>query len=341
MLHFAAILDINYLGRLMGLYDSMSRHHKHFVLYIVCLDDKLHNHLSDNNLRNTVVIPVKEIEAFYPELLLLKKERSPVDYIFTLSPYYPSFILQKYSEIPFICSLDVDQYFFSSSDVVFEQLEQCSVLITPHRFCDKIKHLEAYGKYNVSFQVFKNDSHGRGCLKLWRHQCYSWCKDVLEDDKFADQKYLDTWQQQFGDKVQPIKNVGLGLAPLNFENYTITIKNNTVFIDEEKLILYHYQGLRFMSGNLINSGMATYKANASKALLAGVLQPIVSHLVKTNAKAQKDSIGRIVAVKGKGFLNRINSEGFYMLLGKRLISLDRLYYFNNKRKEISGLFNRS
>jgi hypothetical protein len=340
MLYFATIFDINYLSRGLAFYDSMYKHHRDFVLYIVCLDDKVYSFFLENKFEKVTPVQLAEIENFYPELLVVKAERSKIDYIFTLSPYYPSFILSHNPEIPFICSLDVDQYFFGSCEPVFKELEKHSVLIMPHRFPDKLKHLEKYGIYNVSFQVFKNDPWGRDCLQLWQRQCYHWCKDELEEDKYADQKYLETWDCHFRDNVKAIDNPGLGLAPWNLATYKIAVRNDTVFVGNNKLILFHYQGLRFLNKNLINTGISKYGVKASKIVVRYILQPIVNHLSRTNTKKITDTISRVTVLKENGFLKRINSEGMYCLLGNKMTSLDSVYLFNVKKQRLNGLFNR-
>jgi hypothetical protein len=339
-LYFTAILDYNYLGRLKALFDSMRQHHKNFTLFIVCLDDKLYQYLSRNKLPDTETIRLDDIEQFYPELIEVKKVRAAIDYIFTLSPYYPSYILENYKEIPFICSLDVDQYFFSSAESIFKELQSCSVLITPHRFTKKITHFERYGLYNVSFQIFKNDHYGCKCLKIWREQCLAWCKDEWEENKFADQKYLETWAEYLGDKVQAISNPGLGLAPWNIENYKLAVQNNKIYVDQHALILFHYQGLRFLKNNLINSGLAHYNAAVTKLIQRRILQPIIVHLSKASLRNAKDQIPRYAVQNGGGLLNQLNSKGFFYLMGDRLISMDNIFFLNNQRKRISGLLNR-
>jgi hypothetical protein len=339
MPYFATLLDYNYLSRLLALHASIGCYHKSFILYIVCLDDKLYDHLSNNQLEHTVLVSVKQIEQFYPELQVLKKERKPIDYIFTLSPYYPSFILERYPDTSFICSLDVDQYFFSNCESIFDDLKNYSVLIMPHRFPDKLKHHEKYGTYNVSFQVFKNDEIGVACLKLWREQCFAWCKDELEGDKFADQKYLNSWKDFFENKVRPIDNPGVGLAPWNIENYPITLRNGNVYVGDNKLILFHYQGLRFLNSRLVNSGFSYYQVATNNVFVHNILRPIITHLSKASKK-RKDTIRRVISEDKKGLVSQINAEGFYYILGEKVINMDRVYYLNNYRKKISGLFNR-
>src|SRR5690348_1484615 len=127
-LYFATIFDINYLSRGLALYESIDRWHKDFLLFVICLDKKVERYFTDNKLKGIEIITIDEIEKHFGELLSVKSSRSYIDYVFTLSPYFPSFILKKNPSLPFICSLDCDQYFFNNSEFIFQELEAHSVL---------------------------------------------------------------------------------------------------------------------------------------------------------------------------------------------------------------------
>ncbi|MDQ2719734.1 MAG: glycosyl transferase [Bacteroidota bacterium] len=340
MLYFATLLDINYLSRTQAMYESIKRHHNNFVLYIVCLDGEVYDYFKKNGQDNIVLITLKEIEEKYKELETIKSTRNAIDYIFTLSPFYPSYILQKFTHIPFICSLDCDQYFFNNVEFLFKALEKYSVLILPHRFTKDLKHLEVFGKYNVSFQVFKNDDMGNRCLALWRSQCLEWCSDVLEEDRFADQKYLDKWQEHFGNSVQAINYIGIGLAPWNLRDKKIKIRNKKVYVDDKMLVVYHYQGLRIVYKNLINSGLAKYNVTPSSSFVTNILAPIVNAIIQFRDKPVVDNINRNAHAKQKNLIAHISGLGMFYKQGKGLINLDRLYQLKLKKGKAYGLLNR-
>jgi len=279
-MNFTALLDKNYIPRLNTLLYSLFKHDSKFTFYVVALDNETYHHFK--NKENCISISIQEIHEFYPELDKIEKERDRVSYIFTLSPYYPSFILEKFSNVNHICSLDSDQFFFSSPKVIFDLLEQYSVLLTPHRFSNKLKALnfERFGKFNVSFQIFKRDEIGLKCLKLWREQCLEWCYDSEESEKYADQKYLDYWSVEFGDTVCEISNIGLGLAPWNVEDVIISRKEGKVFVNDEPLILFHYQGLKVLEFGFFYTFLDHYSLKFPKNINKLIYKPIVQSLIK-------------------------------------------------------------
>jgi hypothetical protein len=326
-LYFATLFDINYLSRGLALHESIRRWHKDFVLFVLCLDEQVQDYFHRNKLPGVEAIAIKELEDDYPELNNVKNTRNYIDYLFTLSPYLPSLVLKKNNSIPFICSLDCDQYFFGNSEFIFEELRDHSILIMPHRFTKQVAHHIVYGKYNVSFQVFKNDEIGNNCLALWRTQCLDWCFDKLETDRFADQKYLETWHSYFGMNVKEIDNIGVGLAPWNLDQKKIYAREGVVYVDDQKLILYHYQGMRFVSKSLLNSGLAYYKVKPTFSFIRLVLYPIIRALLRYRNRELTDSIGRNIHIqsKSKTFLGLITSYGMYYISKKLLINLNLVF----------------
>lgn len=283
-MYFSTIIDKNYITRLNSLINSLSKHCADFFFYIIALDNETSIFFSKH--KSCITIDVSEVHFYFPELTKIKKDRDPVSYLFTLSPYYPLYILKKFPEIPHICTIDADQYFFSSPELIFNLLKKYSVLITPHRFSNNIliDNPKDFGDYNVSFQVFKNDEVGVKCLNLWCKQCFEWCFDRVEDNKYADQKYLDSWKSYFGDAIYSIDNKGVGLAPWNFENYKIKKHKNKIFIDEDELILYHYQGLKVLEYGFVYTYLDNYSLESPDLINKYVYKPIIASLLKMTTK---------------------------------------------------------
>jgi len=279
MFHFTTYFDKNYLSRGLVLYDSLKQHCVQFELYILCLDDYTLNYFQVNIEKYPEIktFSLNEIEEYDIELKESKKNRSLIEYYFTLSPCLPLYILKKYN-IPHICSLDADIMFFSSPAVIFSYLEKYSILITPHNFSPETKSREIYGKYNVSFQIFKNDEQGLICLENWRSQCIDWCYDKLEDGKFADQKYLDDWENKY-EGVHPINVLGSGVAPWNINAYAIKVDNNQLYINDDKLIFYHFHGLRSFGQKLFVHRLTDYGVKINKMITRHIYKPYIKNIL--------------------------------------------------------------
>ncbi len=264
-LHFATLFDKNYLSRGLALYQSMVEHIADFNLYVLALDIEVKQYFEKAALPNIQVISLNQLEDFYPELKIASENRSRVEYYFTLSPVLPLYILEKNKDLDFITSLDADIYFFNSPKTLFEKFGDYSIMITAHNFSKELKHLEKYGKYNVSFQSFRNNQTGLTCLKKWKDQCLNWCFDFLEDEKFADQKYLDSWTKDYSGVLE-LNDATAGIAPWNVNNAIIKNENGCFTSAGKPLVFYHFHGLRYVNENIIKLGLNAYQANFYKGL---------------------------------------------------------------------------
>lgn len=279
MLNFCTLFDSNYLSRGLAMYKSLMAHCPSFNLYIICLDDKLYKYLSENKLMNITAISLSDIEAYYPELKVAKSNRSYVEYIFTLSPVIPLYLLNRFPKIELITSMDADIFFFSDPSVLLRDSDSFSIAITPHRFKPGLKFLEKYGKYNVSFQTFKNNKTGLECLRRWKEECVDWCYDKFESNKFADQKYLDEWVKTYPD-VKEFKE-GSGVAPWNIRNKDIRLdEKGNILIRDEPLIYYHFHGLRNISDNLLSIGLNEYIVISRKKIIQHIYTRYVKELTE-------------------------------------------------------------
>lgn len=245
MHHFCTYFDHNYLPKGLTLYTSLREHcGNEFQLWVLCLSPECYTTLKDLNYPNLHPIPLEDLECFDPDLLEVKSTRTIIEYYFTCTPCFPLFLLKQYTSIDLITYLDSDLFFFHSPAPVFQEIGSSSIAIIPHRFSPERQILERYGIYNVGWLSFRNNDNGLACLEWYRSRCLEWCFDRYEDDKFADQKYLDHWPKQFSG-VCVLQHKGANLALWNIINYSIQDTNQGLFVDEVPLIFYHFQGVRY------------------------------------------------------------------------------------------------
>lgn len=269
MLYFTTYFDKNYLSRGLVLIESLQKQTPEFELYVLCLDDFTYQYFNTNKTQypEIILLSLSDIEKEDKQLLACKENRSTIEYYFTLSPCLPLFLLKKYA-LPHICSLDADIKFYASPNPLFD-LSKHSIVITPHKFSQEIKHKEKSGKNNVSFQIFKNDAVGISCLKLWREQCIDWCKDELDlqNDRFADQKYLDDWEQKYAPNIKILKDNVSGLASWNLNNFVIKKKDSFFYSNEQRIIFYHFHHNKFLGKRWATNGFKGNKVKSQKGII--------------------------------------------------------------------------
>lgn len=243
MYYFCTYFNKNYLSRGLALHESLCEQSPSFRLFVLCLDDFAYDFLIKYAVAEIIPVRLSTLEDADPALKATKHDRSIVEYYFTLTPCWPHYLLEQRPEINMITYLDSDIYFYSSPQVLFEELGSGSVLMMPHRFSEKNRSWEQWGKYNVVYNTFRRDADGMMCLRRWREQCLEWCYDRVEGKRFADQKYLDQWPERFSNVVV-CKNKGANLAAFNVDHTALSRQDGKVCADNDSLVFYHYQHLR-------------------------------------------------------------------------------------------------
>jgi hypothetical protein len=290
MYHFCTYFNQYYLSRGLALYHSLAKHVASFELWVLCLDQTTADVLNTLNLPNIRTVLLTELEAYDTQLLAVKPTRSQIEYYFTLSPAWPLYLLEKYPHIDIITYLDSDLFFYADAAPLYAELATNSILIIPHRFPAKIRDREVYGLYNVGLLMFRNDERGQSCLRWWRERCLEWCYDRLEDERFADQKYLNRWPDLF-EGVTISQHVGANLAPWNFPNYhIITGSDNKATVDGQPLLFYHFQALRLINWWLYKPNVILYSTPMPGPLQHWLYDPYVQTLKHMYRLAQRTQL---------------------------------------------------
>ena len=251
--HYCTYFDQGFLIQGVALWHSLKWHDAGAVLWVLALDEVTERTLKllrDARLR---VIGIDTLEQADPALAQAKENRTRVEYYFTMSPCWPRWLLAGRSEIEQITYLDADLFIFGSLEGIWTEMatRSASVMLTAHRFAPPLRRYERHGLYNVGVLSFRDDTTGRACLEDWRTRCLAWCYDRLEGDKYADQKYLEAWPEEWGDAVWVCDHAGVNAAPWNWTNHRVTVQaGREVTFDGLPLLVYHFARFRPFLGTV-------------------------------------------------------------------------------------------
>ena len=273
-----------------------------FKIFAFCMDENCYSRLVEMNLQGVQPVSLHQLEDFDKELFSVKKTRSLVEYYFTSTPSICNYVLSNFSQIDSITYLDSDLYFFSSPQVVFEEITESSIAIVEHRFSRFGRHFIKNGKFNVAWLTFRNNELGTKCLRDYRGQCLEWCYDYLDGDRYGDQKYLDKWPEKY-DGVKIIQNLGVNLAPWNLSNYLIERKEEGIYVNNNKLVFFHFANLKQLGSNLFTTSVSSYFEFVPSVVKNYIYLPYLKELIKNteiedvtkktvNPKYQRFSIKR-------------------------------------------------
>jgi hypothetical protein len=264
------LFNVNYLDKGLALYNSLEHVSKDFILYVLAMDDKCYEILTD--LEKPFLTPIRLTDFENKDLIRVKPSRSFGEYCWTCASS-----LIKYVFITFYqecCTyIDADMYFYADPAIIIKEMYDrgASVLITGHRFkwYEKDKRENISGRYCVEFNTFKNDDKGNYLLNYWIQQCIDICTHEI-GVYCGDQKYLDNWLEDY-DFVVETNNFGAGVAPWNICQYKMitnkTDDNSYILKREGKnfdLIFYHFENVTYIEKKVVNINIYSYWGVDSK-----------------------------------------------------------------------------
>jgi hypothetical protein len=212
----------------------MERHLQSYSLWILCVDDPVHEMLTKLALPNVKLLRLSELET--DGLKQVKANRKKGEYCWTLTPFTPHFVFEADREAHRATYLDADLWFRKDPAVIFREFDSShkDVLITDHAYAPEHDRSATTGQYCVQFVTFTRRG-GEAVRKRWEEQCLEWCFDRIEDGRFGDQKYLDVWPEQYAQYVHVLSNQELILAPWNATRFPYG-----------QSVAWHFHGLRIL-----------------------------------------------------------------------------------------------
>ena len=241
MRHYCTYFDINYLAKGLALIESMQTYCQPYHLWVLALCDETETTLNLLGLPNVSIVSMSDFET--PELLAIKENRSPIEYIWTCTGKWILHMLDAAPEINHLNYIDADLLFFSDPEPIFEEIGDAPIGITPHRFSPRMRAWLKIGEFNVGLIYVKRCLSGLSCIQEWAGKCIEWCYWRHENDQYCDQKYLNEWPMHWG--AHSIQHKGANLAPWNQEQYGYSLRGGRIFVDDDPLLWYHFhKGLK-------------------------------------------------------------------------------------------------
>lgn len=274
MRHYCTYFDHRYLGRGLALQESLRRWGGVFQLHALCLDGETFERLAAQDADDLRPVALNTLEQWDGSLAAVRSERSLVSYYFTLTGAFARFLLATRFDIDFLTYLDSDLFFFGDPEEIFAEIGGASIAIVPHRFSPRNAALRSSGLFNVGWLSWRRDATGLACLEDYRRDCLEWCHDYLDGDRFADQRYLDTWPMRYPG-VRVITHKGANLAPWNLDTDSLSARDGAVRVGGLPLIFFHFHRLR-RTGSGFERNLDGYLGGASNAPDAAALEAIYS-----------------------------------------------------------------
>jgi len=252
----ATVISKYYLDRLFCLLKSI-KNFSSTTIHILCFDKESFDILKTINNLNIKIYSISEIYKYDKNLNKINLSRELINQIITTRPVFIKYLLKK--KIKSVFLIDSDIFFYSDPAKLIKFNKNLSIAFSEHNYASDAKEkIRLYGKYNGGYVYIKSDKYGNIFLKEWIILCKKWCKFEPENNKFADQKYLENLFEKYQNHISIIKNPCVNAAPWNIKNIKFKKKRNIIYANEKKLIFFHYHGVKKLIKSIYTLGTSNY-----------------------------------------------------------------------------------
>ncbi|MBD8490438.1 hypothetical protein IFO69_16930 [Echinicola sp. CAU 1574] len=244
---FCTIVTLNYMPFAKTLFQSINRFDKKAKFVVLIVDERkgrsIHNDFD--------CISLDEL-SFFPQVNVLKKKYSPSsdELRWSLKPYLMRYLLE-YKKTEMVFYVDSDIYFYSCFKFLYDTLNNCPILLSPHWGCMDPKKSESYfsrlltdGVYNAGF--IGATMKGIHALNWWGEMCLYSCEKSKLKGFYDDQKYLDIIPIYCPDS-RIIEHRGCNVGEWNrFECERIMDGGKLLINNEFPIIFIHFSNIGYL-----------------------------------------------------------------------------------------------
>lgn len=239
----------NYLAQALTLKESFEKHNNDdFFIYLA---DEITEELSEKY--PFIRTPNKE---WCPKWQEMAFKYDVMEFSTSIKPFCFDKLFEKYENVVYI---DPDIFVFDNLQIIFEKLNQYSIILTPH-FCEiEIDHKTANGYdrsllcdgiFNLGFVAIHRNETGRKIVQWWKDRLEYFCFHDHLKGLFTDQKWMIYIPALFPEETLITHHLGMNTAVWNLHERNILNENGKYFIEnrqktkKDPLLFFHFSGFR-------------------------------------------------------------------------------------------------
>lgn len=245
------IVSKNYFAYALTLRNSFLKNHPDGAFHILIVDTKDETFKVDDGVAITWVedlnIPNFTSYAIRYDILELNTN---------VKPTFLLMLLEKYKKVTYI---DPDIKIFCPLDIIFDRLNDHSIVLTPHivsPIIDSMKPGEVdfliNGQFNLGFIGVNDSEQAIEMLRWWQARCLEQGYNEPAQGLFVDQKWINLVPCIFSG-VYIEKSLGCNMAYWNLHERLLGQKDNEWVVNAtEPLYFFHFSGLLLNEENDIS-----------------------------------------------------------------------------------------
>jgi hypothetical protein len=260
------ICSNNYLAQAKTLGDSLILNNPDYT-FIIGLVDRKDSLINYSFYEPHIILPVEEIGIRNFDNLW--KKYNIIELNTSVKASFFKYIYRNYLNAKIVFYFDPDIQIFNSFEALEKELNDYSILITPHIVTpiaiDDLLPSENvflnYGLYNLGFiGVNVRSSEVIEMLDWWEERTFKLGFINIKHGLFVDQIWINLVPIFYND-VKVLKDLGYNVAPWNLhERKNLRYDNNKFLMhDGSPLIFYHFSTYKFSSPNILSNKYERHK----------------------------------------------------------------------------------
>ena len=249
------ICCFNYLHYALNCRESFLKHNKdyEFVIFIMdwCSEENVLKKLEELNEIGVDIRSFLEVHngiEYYPIEDMISRY-NVLEVNTAIKPFCVEYFFNKgYEKVIYI---DPDIQFYSRIEKIDNNLEKFSIILTPHMMSpypddgkdQNCQVIMMAGMNNCGFIAFRNSDDARKAVNFWEGKLEDRCYSDVGKGLFTDQRWTD-WFPYIFDNVLILKDYGHNMAYWNLHEREVKKKNNEWYVNNDKLVFFHFSGLK-------------------------------------------------------------------------------------------------
>lgn len=253
------VCSVNYLHKAITLLQSVEEVSENDVeMYIFIADRK----------RDIVGIPnyisiVWVVDIEFPDYLKCAFKYNVIEFNTCVKPFVALHLLKKYRKVVY---LDPDTFLFSSINMIFDELGDSNMLLTPHSLTSyhgqgrpNDLDIMRFGVFNLGFFAINKSPETEMILTWWHNKLLNQCFYEPALGYGVDQKWIDFVPVLF-DGIKICRHAGFNVAFWNLHERGLSLNKSEHWVVNEniKLVFAHFSSFDFSNPKVVASKQTRY-----------------------------------------------------------------------------------
>lgn len=284
------ICSKNYLAQALTLKESIKKHEPSVDFYIFLAD------LPCDDIKNIDLILLDE--SWIPDWRELAFKYNVIEFNTSIKPFcFKKLYKQGYDKVIY---LDPDMFVVDRLDYIWNNLDDYSIILTPHISNLEINFTGAHedtdilidGIFNLGFAAIRNNQIGNNIVDWWcvrlKEQCYA------HKALFYDQKWMIFIPCFYPNDLLICRHFGINVAIWNLHERELFIENKKYLIKDlatdtnYPLLIFHFSGFDPFNDKVINRRIPRFGVDSYPSFI-----PIIQEYKKMEYKNGYEKYSRL------------------------------------------------